>query len=196
MNRKLLALLLGAACGLSACVSAPTQYLALTPRSAPAEEAPLASVQNKGLPLLVAHVQMPADLDRLYLTYEQDKDHFRVADHVRWIAPLGEMAQRVLAQDLAATLAHKTVLMPGDPSPSGPYLILRVVVQRFMPADSGQVQLRADWFVQNASTQHILAQGRSDLQTTSGDHPSDQAAAMSRLLGDLAQTIAARMPQP
>ncbi|MBU2816284.1 hypothetical protein HF282_02085, partial [Acidithiobacillus ferrooxidans] len=90
-------------------------------------------------------------------------------------------------------LPHKTVFMPGDPTPPGPYLLLRVVVQRFMPTDSGQVELNADWFVLNMSTQHILAQGRSSLQAASRQHPRDQAAAMSQLLAELAQTVAAHL---
>lgn len=193
MNLKMLPMLLGAACGLSACASVPTQYLTLTPETPAAREGSFGTLQRKSPPLLVAHVQMPADLDRLYFTREQSRNRLKVADHVRWIAPLGEMAQRVLAQDMATALPHKTVLMPGDPIPPGPYLLLRVVVQRFMPTDSGRVELNADWFVLNASTQHILAQGRSSLQTASGQHPRDQAAAMSQLLADLAQTVAAHL---
>lgn len=119
MNLKMLPLLLGAACGLSACASVPTQYLTLTPETPAAREGAFGTLQGKGLPLLVAHVQMPADLDRLYLTSEQNRNRLKVADHARWIAPLGEMAQRVLAQDMAAALPHKTVFMPGDPTPPG-----------------------------------------------------------------------------
>ena len=193
MNLKMLPLLLGAACGLSACASVPTQYLTLTPETPMVREESFGILQGKGLPLLVAHVQMPADLDRLYLTREQSRNRFKVADHVRWIAPLSGMAQRVLAQDMAAALPHKTVFMPGDPTPPGPYLLLRVVVQRFMPTDSGQVELSADWFVLNTSTQHILAHGRSSLQVASRQHPRDQAAAMSQLLAELAQTVAAHL---
>ncbi len=193
MNLKMLPLLLGAACGLSACASVPTQYLTLTPVTPAARKVSFGTLQGKGLPLLIANVQMPADLDRLYLTREQSRNRFKVADHVRWIAPLSGMAQRVLAQDMADALPHKTVFMPGDPTPQGPYLLLRVVVQRFMPTDSEQVELNADWFVLNTSTQQIVAQGRSSFQAASRQHPRDQAAAMSQLLAELAQTVAAHL---
>ena len=193
MNLKMLPLLLGAACGLSACASVPTRYLTLTPETPAAREGSFGTLQGKGLPLLVAHVQMPADLDRLYLTSEQNRNRLKVADHARWIAPLGEMAQRVLAQDMATLLPYKTVFMPGDPIPHGAYLLLQVVIQRFMPTESGQVELNADWFVRNTSTQRILAQGRSSLRTPSRQRPRDQAAAMSQLLAKLAQNVAAHM---
>ncbi|MBU2761130.1 PqiC family protein, partial [Acidithiobacillus sulfurivorans] len=89
LHRKLF--LLGMAAALAGCASVPTQYLTLSsPSPVPARQ----SLQAHGLPIVVAHVQMPADIDRLYLTTLQGKHRLDVAGHVRWAAPLGGMAQK------------------------------------------------------------------------------------------------------
>ncbi|MHB1321354.1 MAG: PqiC family protein [Acidithiobacillus ferrivorans] len=178
---------------INGCASTPTQYITLAPKSASAKLAASALPQH-GLPIVVAHVQMPADIDRLYLTTLHGTHRMQVADHIRWVAPLGGMAKKVLAQDLAADLPRKTVLMPGDPLPSGQYLLVIVNVQRFLPDSDGQVMLHADWFIRNMPSGKILSQGRSQLHhLTSDSSPSDQAAAMSHLIAVLASVLTARL---
>ncbi len=181
-------LLLGCTLALAGCASTPTQYLTLSAQKPiPAAQ----SLQGRGLPVLVAHVQMPADIDRLYLTTLQSHHRLHVADHVRWAAPLGGMAQKILAQDLAGELPEKTVLMPGDPLPQGAYLLVTVNIQSFLPSSDGRVLLRTDWFIQQMPGNHLQAQGRNQFeQKHVASNPEDQAAAMSQLLTRLSQVVA------
>ncbi len=193
MRLKEKIILLGLAATLTGCAATPTQYLSLAPESASTHSAS-SSLQGRGLPVLVAHVQMPADIDRLYLTTRSGKHRMQVAGHVRWVAPLGGMAQKVLAQDIAAQLPEETVLMPGDPLPDGPYLQVTVNVQNFVPSSNGQVILNADWFIHRMPTNVLAAQGRNQLlQNADPSSPADQAAAMSQLLGKLAQILASHL---
>ncbi len=186
LHRKLF--LLGMAAALAGCASVPTQYLTLSsPSPVPARQ----SLQGQGLPIVVAHVQMPADIDRLYLTTLQGNYRLDVAAHVRWAAPLGGMAQKVLAQDLAGALPDKTVLMPGDPLPNGPYLLVNINVQSFIPSNEGKVFLQADWFITRMPDGHLQAQGRSHFyQGNIPSNPTAQAAAMSQLLEKLSRELA------
>lgn len=186
LHRKLF--LLGMAAALAGCASVPTQYLTL---SSPSPVAARQSLQGHGLPIVVAHVQMPADIDRLYLTTLQGKHRLDVAGHVRWAAPLGGMAQKVLAQDLASALPDKTVLMPGDPIPNGPYLLVKINVQSFIPSDDGKVFLQADWFISRMPDGHLQTQGRSHFYRGNiPSSPTAQAAAMSQLLERLSGELA------
>ncbi|PKY10084.1 hypothetical protein B1757_11755 [Acidithiobacillus marinus] len=188
MNLQKKILLLGCILALAGCASTPTQYLTLSAQtSAPVPQ----TLQAQGLPILVAHVQMPADLDRMYFTTLQGQHRLDVANHVRWAAPLGGMAQKVLAQDLASELPEKNVLMPGDPLPHGPYLLVTVNIQSFLPSNDGQVLLRADWFIQHMPDGHIQKQGRNQFeQHHIAKSPEAQAAAMSRLLTRLSHVVA------
>ncbi|WP_414039106.1 membrane integrity-associated transporter subunit PqiC [Acidithiobacillus sp. M4-SHS-6] len=181
-------LLLGCALALAGCASTPTQYLTLSaPTPLPAHQ----TLQGRGLPVLIAHVQMPADIDRLYLTTLQGQYRLEVANHVRWAAPLGGMAQKVMAEDLAGELPDHSVLMPGDPLPRGPYLLVTVNIQSFLPSNDGQVVLRADWFIQHIPDGQIQARGRNQFdQDHIAANPEDQAAAMSQLLARLSRVVA------
>ncbi|MFA7495334.1 MAG: PqiC family protein [Acidithiobacillus sp.] len=178
---------------LSGCASTPTQYITLAPHSSSVR--PLQSVLSQHQPpIVVAHIQMPADIDRLYLTTLQGTHRMQVADHVRWVSPLGGMTQKVLAQDLATDLPEKTVLMPGDPLPRDPYLLVIVNVQRFLPSNNGEVTLYADWFIRQMPTGKILHQGRTQLHQRVFDaSPSAQAATMSHLVATLASILTTRL---
>ncbi|MHB1567296.1 MAG: PqiC family protein [Acidiferrobacter sp.] len=193
MTFRKLSIALIAALGLSACVPTPTQYLALAPAYTPSVSGHPVDRQDAGIPIVIAHVQMPAALDRLYLTTERGPNHLQVANHVRWIAPLGGMTQQVLAEDLAHALPQRNVLMPGDPTPTGHYLLLRVVIQRFIPIRHQQVALQADWSLLNGNTHKVLISGRNHVRQSSGATAVDQARAMSRALNQLVNMIATRI---
>lgn len=168
---------------LAGCASTPTTYLALTPVPGPV-------IPVSGPPVAVARVAMPAAIDRLYLTTATGPTTLNVASHARWVAPLGGQARSALAHDLASRLPDTDVLMPGDPVPHGARIVF-VNVSKFLP-EPGHVVLDADWRVTAGDDHPTVASGRAHIRVPAGPAPSEQAEAMSKALGRLADTIAAR----
>ncbi len=172
---------------LAACASTPTEYLRLQAEGMPLPSQPLATKQAV---LLVDHVQMPASLDRLYLTRGKGKNELEVSNHTRWIAPLGGMMQRVLAEDLRRQAPAYTVFLGGTPiSDSRQPLQLQVQVQEFLPMENGTVVLDADYFLLNGEgkLQHA---GHFRYQNTVQTAATTEAQAMSAAVAALARDVA------
>ncbi len=145
---------------------------------------------------MVDRMEMPPDLDRLYLTTAIGPNRVRVARHVRWVAPLGGMMQRALAEDLVRLLPGRRVLMPGDPVLQKTVWMVRVVVGRFMPVAPDHVVLDVDWFVTDTATSRVIAAGRAHVVERVPDVPIRQAAAMSRAITHLADILADHSSHP
>ena len=172
---------------LAGCATTPTTYLTLTPVPGP-------TIGISGPAIAVAHIATPTAIDRLYLTTATGPTTLHVANHARWVAPLGGMAQSVLAHDLAMRLQNTEILMPGDPTPHGGARVVSVNVTTFLP-DPGRVVLDADWRITSRRHHHIIARGRTHIVVPAGATPALQAQAMSAALGQLADRIAARVDQ-
>ena len=184
-------LLFGVTLLVSACASTPTQYLNLSALGQPLPSQPLADSQKI---LLVDHVQMPASIDRLYFTRGSGDNGMRVSGHVRWIAPLGGMAQRVLTEDLRRRLPHLAVLVAGSPLPAHTRpLHLQVQVQEFLPTSSGKVILDADYFLLDPD-QHLSYAGHFRYSAAVGAYAPAEARGMSGGIAALAQDIAQHLP--
>ncbi|MCE5359807.1 MAG: membrane integrity-associated transporter subunit PqiC [Acidithiobacillus sp.] len=177
---------------LAACASTPTEYLRLQAEGMPLPSKPLTTGQAV---LLVDHVQMPASLDRLYLTRGKGKNGVEVSNHTRWIAPLGGMMQRVLAEDLRRQAGKYTVLLAGSPVPSGSRpLQLRVQVQEFLPEENGIVVLDADYFLLNGEGTLQYA-GHFRYQSTVQTAAAAEAQAMSAAVAALARDVGRHIPE-
>lgn len=182
MKRSMPAMLI--ALGLAGCAGRPTTYLRLTPTAGTVHHA-------SGPPIAVTRVEMPATIDRMYLTSATGANTLEVSSRARWAAPLSGAARQVLARDLASRLPDRTVLMPGDPMPKDAAAI-HVNVTSFLPHE-GHVILDADWHVTGAQEEAATTHGRSRIIEPSGQAPAQRARAMSKALGDLADTIAQRI---
>lgn len=176
------------ALSLGACGSSPkTHFYTLGPVPAAAPARPAAS----GDPIVVGHVELPATLDRQSMVTRGPGDRLIVSDQDRWAAPLDQLVQSALTQDLRARLSATTVLAPGDPTPPD----VRIVVlnmQRFIADESGQVVLDTDWTVQQKGRPET-ARHEVVRATVAGVGGEATAAAMSRTLGELADRIAASL---
>lgn len=171
--------------GLTGCAARkPMTYLVLSPVSGPV-------YRVSGPPIAVGQVAMPPAIDRSFLTVGESKTTLAVSYNAQWAAPLGGMAQTILARDLAARLPDHVVLMPGDVM-SGNVLVIAVNVFNFLPYP-GQVVLDADWSIAHADSKTVMQAGRERLVTPSSTTPAGQAQAMSQALGMLADQIAARI---
>jgi uncharacterized protein len=168
--------------------SAPTRVFTLA-AAAPAN-APAASYA--GPPFRVDAVRMPAALDRLEVVQQSTAEELKVHDLAHWGAPPGDLARLALTQDLAARLPVSAVVYPDAPKPPGAASLV-VDVLAFQRSAQGYV-LDASW------TLTPVGQGatplRRELRLTDpggadADDAETEAAALSRLLGQLADAIAA-----
>lgn len=171
---------------LAGCASSPpTRFYTLDPIM-PAGQGPVSTP----LTLQVASVHLPAVLDRQEMVRESAPETLQLSDRNRWGAPLGGMMRRVLSQDLAARLPAGAVLGP-DASPPAGAKVLVVDVLRFDAGPSGTVALEGSWTLFAAGSDRALLTRPIRLASSSPVRSyHDQAIAMSRLLGRLADQIA------
>lgn len=172
------------ALGLAGCAGKPTTYLTLSPVPGPARVA-------AGAPLAVSRIDIPPAIDRSGFTTATGPATLSVAGDTKWAGPVGVMGQIALARDLADRLSGVQVLMPGDPLPAGGARQVQVNIQTFLADGSGAVTLDADWAITGSDGAAVQQQGRFDVTLQGGTKPAEEAATMSRALGELADRIAA-----
>lgn len=179
------ALALAGALTLCACGSSPpTRFYVLEPvASATARaEAPA------GAPVKVAAVHLPEELDRLEMVSGLGPNRIQVRGEDRWAAPLDDMSRRVLTQDLAQRLPPGMLLAAQSPAPRAARLLV-VDLQEFGPAGD-RVRLQGSWSLQTPGGEPLLRRDVELNRSVADADPRAQAAAMSRLLGELADGIA------
>lgn len=173
---------------LAGCASSPpTRFFALDPVSAGSS----AATGDTGAPVRVAAVHIPPALDRDSMVRGESDNQLEISSQDRWAGDIGEMIRRVLTQDLAQRLPSGTVIAPESPAPAGARGLV-IDILTFQP-QAGEVVLDADWtLVQGTQANPVL---RRSVHLTLSATPSAQgeAEAMSALLGQLADGIAAQM---
>jgi uncharacterized protein len=169
-----------------ACASSPpVRYLVLDPVGLQGEV-----WQRSGDPVHVTSVRLPATLDRREVVRQEAPNVLTVSKEYRWAAPLQDMAQRVLSQDLAARLTPGKVILPGQPAPAGTSAI-SVEVLEFGVAAGGSIVLDGSWSIVPGGSEIPAASYRFQLhQPATGRDFAAQAQAMSVLVGRLADSIA------
>lgn len=179
-------ILILAALMLASCGSSPkTHYFTLS--RVPAEQERPAPI---GTPVTVASVHVPQSLDRSEMVRANGDNTVEISDQERWTAPLGEMARRVLSEDLAARLPHDKVVLPDAPAPPQTAQIV-VSLAEFGSDPNGKVALAGSWSLLDGERGKLLLRRDVALQAAAkGPGGSGQAAAMSELLGELASNIA------
>jgi uncharacterized protein len=173
---------------LANCGSSPkTQYFTLAPVPASEQKAAIRS------PVTVAAVHVPPALDRQEMVRQAGANRVDIREEDRWTAPLGDMIREVLARDLAARLPEDKIIVPEAPAPPHTAQIVVSLVQ-FGPDATGKVVLDGDWSLLDGDREKILLRRPISLESNAPDRGADgQAAAMSELLGQLAQRIAATL---
>jgi len=190
MRRAATILALTGAALLSACGSSPpTKFYVLTP--APAARRAGAA----GAPIQVAAVHLPEELDRLEMVSPLGPNRLDVRGEDRWAAPLDDMSRRVLTQDLEQRLPAGAVVSPRTPQPQGARKLV-VDLQDFGLDASGGGRLQGTWSLIGPNRKPALRRPVDLHAAAAGAAPQSQAAAMSRLLGDLADAIAEEAGAP
>lgn len=188
MTSRLLAVLLTLT--LAACASSPqTRFFALDPVAPGA--APAADSGAVRTPVKVDAVHIPPALDRDSIVRGESDNQLEISSQDRWAGDLGEMIRRVLTQDLAQRLPSGMVIAPESPAPPSARGVV-VDILTFQP-QAGDVVLDADWTLLQGTQSNAVLRRSVHLRTAAGASAQSQAAAMSTLLGQLADDIAAKM---
>ena len=164
-----------------------------TPDQGAAPAAPGAAAPPADTPVRVAAVHIAPALDRLQIVRESAPGRIEIASRQRWDAPLDEMLRTVLTQDLLRRLPGRRVLLPQQPAPAATQEIVLDVLH-FAADAAGTVRLSGSWTLLKSGTDAPVSSERVELtDTASPNDYAGQALAMSRLVGQLADAIAARL---
>lgn len=182
-------------------------------------KAPLASAAYDGPPLQVRAVRLPPANDRPELTTEVTPGEWQIRDFDHWIAPLDRLARQALSEDLAARLPPGRLVFPGAAyPPTGADLTVDILSFELRDGVakmvlSYTVRERANAATRNsAPSQPTMRDGSPSqptmrdgapsrmgaqlrLQTTVGEGAGSTSRAWSRLLGQLADQVAARLDE-
>jgi uncharacterized lipoprotein YmbA len=179
--------ILSAGLVLSGCGhSPPTRFYTLDtvpPSRVEASAGPRAPVQ-------LSAVHLPPALDRPQVVTQIGPGRLDVSDQEHWAAPLDEMMRRALAQNLLARLPEGVFIPPDTPRPAGARGLVVDVVQ--LQATPDRVVMQANWTLTGgASADALLSRTVVLSAPAAGRGAEGQAGAITRLLGDLADRIAA-----
>lgn len=174
---------------LAACASSPpTRFFALD------SVAPAATggQERAGAPVKIDAVHIPPALDRESMVRGESGNQLEISSQDRWAGDLGETIRRVLTQDLASRLPAGMVIAPDAPAPASARGVV-VDILTFQPRGAGEVVLDADWTLLEGTQSNPVLRRSEHLTTAAAPSAEGQAAAMSTLLGRLADKIAAQM---
>ncbi|HEY0204169.1 MAG TPA: PqiC family protein [Acetobacteraceae bacterium] len=182
-RRTLLAHMVPAGLALTGCASPEPAYFTL---------AAVPGIPRPGGPKLV-ELQRPGlagYLDRPGIVRANGAVQLNVAANERWGEPLGDLIGRILAEDLGQRLPGSSVFTTAGSISAEPDGRIELDMQRFDADASGTVVLLAQVAVSrgrraNASTRTVRL-----TQHPTGPATRDLVAAMSMVLGSLADTLA------
>ena len=174
---------------LAACASSPqTRFFALDPVSPGAAPADRGAVRAA---VKIDAVHIPPALDRDSMVRGESDNQLEISSQDRWAGDLGEMVRRVLTQDLAQRLPSGMVIAPESPAPASARGVV-VDILTFQP-QAGEVVLDADWTLLQGTQSNAVLRRSVHLTTSAAPSAQSQAAAMSTLLGQMADDIASKM---
>jgi uncharacterized lipoprotein YmbA len=176
---------------LTACASSPpTRFFALDPTSAGTPAAASSGAEHDAVkPVKIDAVHLPPALDRNSMVRGESGNQLEISSQDRWAGDLGEMIRRVLTQDLAGRLPGDMVIAPDSPAPPGARGLV-IDILTFQPGAGGEVVLDADWTLLEGTQSNPVLRRSVHLTGSAASSAQGEAAAMSALLGQLADGIA------
>jgi uncharacterized lipoprotein YmbA len=172
---------------LAACHSAPTRLYSPYPVAPSA-----APVRYDGPPLRIDAVNLPPALDRTEVVSNLPGGEVRIHELANWSAPLRESAPRILSADLMGRLPPGKVIYPSLQKPPAALSIAVDVLQ--FTVDGTHAELQAGWLVSGHTPAAQTPERRGSVvldRTIAGTAPGTVVEALSSLLGELADRIAA-----
>ena len=172
---------------LAACTSPDSTFFTLAVRSG--------AVVRGGPKLIeVRRVSLPGYLDRPEVVRSSTDYRLRIPSTERWGEPLGDMIGRVLAEELTSRMPGSTAFSAAGAISSLPDASVEIDLQRFDADPSNQVVLLAQVAVASERNRDLSpAQTVRLTAQAAGSSTADQVAAMSGVLGQLADRIAATL---
>lgn len=141
--------------------------------------------------VLLQDVAIAPYLDRKAIVRSSGGYHIAVSLNDWWGEPVGAMLGRVLSAELEQRLPGSTVYTEGGAVSADPDATLALNVTRFDETESGQVVLVAQAGVTFASgTRPPVTEALRFTMPVAGPTVTDQVAAMSAALGQLADRLA------
>jgi hypothetical protein len=138
-------------------------------------------------------VHIPAELDRPEVVTQISPNRLKIDDSNRWSAPLAQMMRRALAQDLAARLPAGSFVFPDAPAPPGTRTLVVTVLDSQADAN-GTLSVQVAWTLLSGQPASATLSQQAVLHAQFAGHDADaQAAALSRILGELSDRIAASL---
>ena len=170
----------------------PLHYYALdtvTPAAAPV--APGFSNQ-----LHIRHLSVPHEMDHLGLTHHMGPSQLAISDTDQWSAPLTDLIQGTLTRDLGARLGFAQLVAP-DALPVGAASGVAALDLDFVTLvadDACAIDAQVNWTlsVPGSTARH----GTMHLTAPASSCPAGLPAALSAVLGDLADQLALQLRAP
>lgn len=192
-NRRPLAAIAGLTllAGVAACAATvPSRFYTLAPVASETEAA--AAPASRDLTIGLGPVVLPNYLDRPEIVRRTGQYELDIAEFDRWSEALETMVPRIMAQNLAATLATDRVLIfPQRRAPETDYQV-EIEIFRFDAGSDGEVVLDAQWEIYGGRGEKPLALHKQTFrQPVDGEGYAAVAGAMSAALAALSTEIAA-----
>jgi uncharacterized lipoprotein YmbA len=191
MTRKWLGC--GFAVVLSACASAPTRYhsLAQLPEkpdtSATQCTAGVAGAGLKTDTIVLVHLRVPVQADRMQLTVHQSPTRLIVYERERWASPLSDQISAVLIGNLHTLLPGVTItddpMLAGKGTPAK----LQIDFEEFDARLGQEAVLRARWRLEMGDSG--VAEVCSSRQRLRGGEIDELVLAWSRGLGEMTASL-------
>ena len=146
---------------------------------------------TNALALGIGPVKFPGYLDRQQLVTRISQNRFAVAENDRWAEPLEENFSRVLSQNLSILLeTNRIVAYPWERNQRPTYQV-QVEVLRFEPNAEQLVELWARWTILDDARKTISVKESYLTQRARDKSTEESVAAMSEVLANFSQEIAA-----
>lgn len=174
----------------SGCSTSPvSQFYVLearTPSAIPAFDATVVAI---------GPVELPAYLDRPQLVSREAQNKISIAEFHRWAEPLPGHVTTTLAENIQA--ARNDLRVVPYPWPTGTQVHrqvhLRITAMEAGP--QGQALIAGAWELRQRETGALLYAGRFDVRRdVEGRDPAAKVAALSQAVQDLAEMLAAKLP--
>ena len=137
-------------------------------------------------------VTLPSYLDRPEMARRVDENQIAYDPATRWAEPLQDNFQRVVAANLVQLIGPQRILLYPWVRTAPLDVVVTVAVARFEQQPDGSLLLEARWVVRDRADVALAVE--ITRFTRPGGTPEANAAALSALVGDLSQAIAAAIP--
>lgn len=182
MRRRAL-LTLGPVLALAGCAGTPPRYFRLAPQ-------PGAVRAGGGLRIGVRNVGVPSGLSSTSMAMPGGTFDANSFSNDLWAAPLADMLQTTMVQNLTQRLPDDIVLASGGSVGAPADIYVEIGILAFTPDATGNITLQAQLATRHVGPQQDWRVQKFAASAAGGTKPEGIAAAMSALWGQAADVVA------